>query len=383
LLKTISHKKAQKAQEIICAFCAFLWRFSLMNIALDGMPLASQLTGVGHYTSELTRNLALAAPSDSFTLISPHGLLKRRWWGIGLPLHLSRNSFDLFHGTNYEIPLWSRRPSVVTIHDLSLLLHPEAHEPYLVRRARWRLPLMAKRASKIITPSTSVKNEVCEQLGVPSGKVAVTPEAPRTAFKRREDAQVVELRKRFGIEQQFILFVGTIEPRKNLRLLVEAFDQLLRTTSLSPKLVIAGGQGWLMDDFNAFIRQKRLEERVCLTGYLADDDLCGLYSTCTAFVYPSLYEGFGLPPLEAMACGAPVITSRIPSLIETVGDAARLVDPNSAGEVTQAMAEMLNDDKMRGSYAELGKLQVKKFSWEQTAKKTLEVYRQLLFPRTT
>ena len=354
-----------------------------MNIALDGMPLASQLTGVGHYTLELTRNLALAAPSDSFTIIEPRGLLKRRWWSLGLPLHLARNSFDLFHGTNYEIPLWSRRPSVVTIHDLSLLLHPVAHEQHLVRRARWRLPLMAKRASKIITPSNSVKNEVCEQFGIAPEKVAVTAEAPRTAFKRREDAQVAELRKRLGLNGDFILFVGTIEPRKNLRLLVEAFDQLLRTTSLSPKLVIAGGQGWLMDDFTSFIRQKRLEERVCLTGYLEDEDLCGLYSTCSAFVYPSLYEGFGLPPLEAMACGAPVITSLIPSLMETVGDAARLVDPKSVDELARAMAEMLSDEKMRGYYAELGKLQVKKFSWEQTAMKTLEVYRQLLFPRIT
>ena len=135
-----------------------------------------------------------------------------------------------------------------------------------------------------------------------------------------------------------------------------------------------------MDDFDSFIRQKGLEERVCLTGYLEDEDLCGLYSTCSAFVYPSLYEGFGLPPLEAMACRAPVITSRIPSLMETVGDAARLVNPDSAGDLTDAMAEMLGDEKMRDYYVEAGKVQVKKFSWEQTAKKTLEVYRQLLSP---
>ena len=342
-----------------------------MRIALDGMPLASPLTGVGHYTAELARNLAVVAPTDSFTLISPNGLLKKRWWSVGLPLHLLRNSFDLFHGTNYEVPLWSRRPSVVTIHDLSLLLHPEVHEQHLVRRARWRLPLMVKSASRIITPSTSVKNEVGETFGVPADKVVVTPEAPRPAFKRREDAHVSELLKRLGIEGDFILFVGTIEPRKNLRRLVEAFDLLLRSTSLLPTLVIAGGQGWLMDDF-------AVGERVRLTGYLEDQDLCGLYSTCAAFVYPSLYEGFGLPPLEAMACGAPVITSRIPSLMETVGDAARLVDPTDVDDIARAMTEMLRDEKAREYYAELGKVQVKKFSWEQTARKTLEVYRELV-----
>jgi len=350
----------------------------MMNIALDGMPLASQLTGVGHYTAELARNLALVAPSDSFTLLSPRGLLKRRWWSAGLPLHLLRNSFDLFHGTNYEVPLWSRRPTVVTIHDLSLLLHPEVHEQHLVRRARWRLPLMAKSATKIITPSTSVKTEVCETFGIQPEKVAVTPEAPRAAFKRREDAQVPELLKRLGIDRDFILFVGTIEPRKNLRRLVEAFAQVLRSTSLSPKLVIAGGRGWLMDDFAALIKQNGLADRICLAGYLEDEDLCGLYSTCAAFVYPSLYEGFGLPPLEAMACGAPVITSRIPSLMETVGGAARLVDPSDVEDLARAITEMLSEPKMRAHYAELGQNHVNKFSWEQTALKTLQVYRELL-----
>jgi glycosyltransferase involved in cell wall biosynthesis len=349
-----------------------------MNIALDGMPLASQLTGVGHYTAELARNLAVVAPSDSFTLVAPNGLLKRRWWSLGLPLHLLRNSFDLFHGTNYEVPLWSRRPSVVTIHDLSLLLHPEVHEQRLVRRARWRLPLMAKSASKIITPSASVKSEVCEMLGVPAEKVAVTPEAPRPAFKRRKDAGVAELLKRLGLDGDFVLYVGTIEPRKNLRRLVEAFERLLRSTSLSPKLVIAGGKGWLMDDFDSLIRQKGMADRVCLTGYLEDADLCGLYSTCAAFVYPSLYEGFGLPPLEAMACGAPVITSRIPSIMETVGSAARLIDPTDVDDLAQAMKEFLNDKNAREHYAELGTNHVKQFSWEQTAAKTLDVYRELL-----
>ncbi|HEU4833351.1 MAG TPA: glycosyltransferase family 1 protein, partial [Pyrinomonadaceae bacterium] len=157
-----------------------------------------------------------------------------------------------------------------------------------------------------------------------------------------------------------------------------AFDQMLRNTELSPKLVIAGGQGWLMDDFVSFIKQKGLEDRVCLTGYLEDKDLCGLYSACAAFVYPSLYEGFGLPPLEAMACGAPVITSRIPSIQETVGTAARLIDPKDVDDIALAMTELLNDKKARENYAELGKAQVRKFSWEQTARKTLDVYRELV-----
>ncbi len=353
-----------------------------MKIALDGMPLDSQLTGVGHYTLELARSLALVAPTDKFTLISPQTLkpsvLNRRWWSIGLPLHLLRSSFDLFHGTNYEIPLWSRRPSVVTIHDLSLFLHPEAHQQHLVRRARWRLPLMAKFAARIITPSNSVKTEVCETLKIDPDKVVVTPEAPRSTFKRREGAEVIELHQRLGINKDFILFVGTVEPRKNLHRLVEAFDQLVRTTSLSTQLVIAGGQGWLMDDFSSVIKQKKLGDRICLTGYLQDEELSALYSSCKAFVYPSLYEGFGLPPLEAMACGAPVITSRIPSISETVGTAARLVDPRDVNDLASAIAELLTDETTRRHFADAGVEHVKKFTWEQTALKTLDVYRQLL-----
>lgn len=346
-----------------------------MNIALDGMPLSSPLTGVGHYTAELARNLAIVAPSDSFTLISPQGLLKGKWWSLGLPLYLLRNRFDLFHGTNYEIPFRSRRPTVLTIHDLSSMLLPGVHREELIWRSSWRLPYMASLASRVITPSNSVKKELCDTVKIHPDKVVVTPEAPRPVFQRKKDP---ELLWRLGIEGDFILFVGTIEPRKNLRRLVEAFDQMLRNTSLSPRLVIAGGKGWMMDDFFSFIEEKGLTDRVCLTGYLQDDELCTLYSTCTAFIYPSLYEGFGLPPLEAMACGAPVITSRTAALMETVGNAARLVDPKNVDDIAHAMTEMLSDQKAREHYAELGSVHVKQFSWEQTALKTLEVYHELL-----
>jgi len=370
-----------------------------MRVALDGFPLSSPKTGIGHYTFELARSLAQLAPGDRFDLISPIPFtaaaaseieqaslpnlgffnpratsFRRHWWAVGLPLYLRQSQVDLFHGTNYEIPFSSRRPTVMTIHDLSFML-VGVHAQRLIWRAGWRMPWMAKRASRIITPSNSIKKDLCEAFDIPPDKVAVTPEAPRPVFKRREDP---ELLRRLGIEGDFILFVGTIEPRKNLRQLVKAFDQMLRNTSLSPKLVIAGGKGWMMDDFGQFIDKQGVTDRVCLTGYLQDEELCTLYSTCTVFIYPSLYEGFGLPPLEAMACGAPVITSRTPALMETVGNAARLIDPKNISDMAQAMTEMLSDQKAREHYAELGKSHVKQFSWEQTALKTLEVYRDVL-----
>ena len=380
-----------------------------MNVALDGMPLGTQLTGVGHYTFELARSVALAAPGDQFTLLSPlpassstlalikegspanlsfvnlgRGLRNRRWWSVGLPLHLQRSNYDLFHGTNYEVPFWVPRPSVLTIHDLSLFSHPEAHQPNLVRRARWRLPLMAGAASQIITPTDAIKREVCERLNVNPDKVTVTPEAPRAIFARREAAETLETRARLGVDDDFILFVGTLEPRKNLQRLVDAYEQILRTTSVNPPpLVIAGGRGWLMDDFAASLAHRGLNERIRFTGYLNDDELCALYSSCKLFVYPSLYEGFGLPPLEAMACGAPVVTSNIAAIKETVGDSARLVDPLSVEGIADALVEVLSDENARAHFAAAGREQVKNFSWERTARKTLGVYRKLLEPRIT
>ena len=374
-----------------------------MRIGLDGIPLASPMTGVGHYTFELARSLALIAPSDHVTLISPRtpessvahehkqntpanlhyarlsaGLLNRRWWSLSLPLYLRWRPFDLFHGTNYDIPLWNRGPAVVTIHDLSLVLHLDTHEGHLVRRGRRRLPLMARSATMIITPTQSVKREVCAHLGIESSKVAVTPLAPRTVFRRIEREKTIETRRRLGINDDFVLFVGTIEPRKNLQTLARAFEEILRTTSLRPQLVIVGKEGWLMDDFFLFIKAAGLGDRVCLTGYLGDEDLRALYSSCSVFVYPSLYEGFGLPPLEAMACGAPVISSQIPAIAEAAGNAACLVNPTNVQELSRSIARLLTDKQAREQLSLSGLERVKDFTWEWTARKTLEVYQEAI-----
>jgi glycosyltransferase involved in cell wall biosynthesis len=374
-----------------------------MRIGIDGLPLLRPLTGVGHYTFELAQALSSIAPTDEFQLLAPgaplpavaeklnKGLetnlrwvqskrwrLNRYWWGAGLPLHLRRSSLDLFHGTNFEIPFWDRRPAVLTVHDLSSLLHPDKHEKRLVRRARWRLPLMVKSAAMIITPTESVKRELCGQFGVDPGKVAVTPEAPRSVFKRMEREKTLETRRRLGIRDDFILFVGTIEPRKNLLTLARALDEILRTTPLSPQLVVAGKQGWLMNDLFSFIKEAGLGDHIRLTGYLDDEDLRALYSSCSVFVYPSLYEGFGLPPLEAMACGAPVISSQTPVMVETLGTAARLVNPDNVRELADAIVRLLEDKQAREELSQSGLERAGDFTWERTARSTLEVYKEAL-----
>lgn len=370
-----------------------------MRIGLDGIPLASLWTGIGHYTSELAHNLARIDPALEVELISPVPILATNaeeaselpfnlrvvetgthllWWLAGLPLYLRRASLSIFHGTNYDVPLWGHATKVVTIHDLSLLLHPETHPGNLVSRARRRLPLMARTATMIITATESVKQEICEHLKVAPSKVAVTPYAARHNFRPLPPEEATEIRKRLNVAEEFLLFVGTIEPRKNLITLVKALNEIRRSTSLRPQLVIAGKEGWLSDELLSYIQQSGLADQIRFLGYVADRDLRALYSTCRMCIYPSLYEGFGLPPLEAMACGAPVITSRIPSIMETVGSAARLISPTGVEDLAAAIVELLGDENRRSQLAQAGIERAAEFTWEKTARATLDVYEEAL-----
>src|ERR1043166_1465098 len=374
-----------------------------MRIGLDGYPLSEPLTGVGHYTLELARALARNFPADEFELVSPKPFnqsvlessedatipnlrlahaksspIRGHWWSVGLPLYARRTRFDLFHGTNFDVPLWNRRRSVLTIHDLSTLLYPETHRTRAVRRARLRLPMAAKMATAIITPTEAVKREVCERLKTKPEKVQAIHEAPRRTFTPMSREQSAAIRRRLGVEGESLLFVGTLEPRKNLLTLLHAFAQLLERTSLRPQLVIAGGEGGMMEETLSLTNT--IKDRVHLTGYLHDDELRALYSSCRAFIYPSLYEGFGLPPLEAMACGAPVIASSVSALQETLTDAAILVDPLDANILAHRMITLLEDGARRDELIEKGRARASQFSWQTTAELTYEIYKTVLGP---
>src|ERR1051326_1892319 len=376
-----------------------------MRVGLDGYPLSEPRTGVGHYTLELARAVAALAPADQFELLSPAPFaassieeinragaanlkavyvktsrMRGHWWAVGLPLYEKQARLGLFPGTNFEIPFWNRR-SVVTIHDLSALLHAEKHRDSLVRRARLRLPVTAKLAKKIITPTEAVRREVCDHLRVKPDKVIAIPSSARRSFRPMAFEQTVEIRKRLSIADHFLLFVGTLEPRKNLLTLLRAFEQILRQTSLRPQLVIAGGEGWLMEEMFAFIKSAGIEDRLRLTGYLADEDLCALYSSCGLFIYPSLYEGFGLPPLEAMAWGAPGGGRRVPALRGVLGEAAAFVGPLKGGQLGAEKVELVENEEARRRLAANGLKQAAKFSWEETARRTLQVYRDVIHRR--
>ena len=390
-----------------------------MRIGLDGLPLTAPKTGVGHYTFELARALANIEPANQFEIVYPStyptigpvddgneapvpddsshnlpdnlklrrvrvGPLGRHWWSAGLPRYVRRGKLDLFHGTNYDVPLWRRSATVLTIHDLSYFVHPETHEKRSVRRARRRLPVMARAADAVITPSESVRSEVCEYLKTVPEKVFAIPEAARACFRPLAFAETADVRRRLGVADDFLLTVGTLEPRKNLSVLVNAFEEVARTRpQCKIQLVIAGGRGWLSGPLFAAIEKSPARNRILLTDYLHDEDLRALYASCRAFIYPSMYEGFGLPPLEAMACGAPVIASRISAIAETTGDAAWFFDPQDIGDLAQNILQLVDDDNEESKenarrLSVVGRRRAAEFSWEKTARLTWNVYKEAL-----
>ena len=370
-----------------------------MRIGLDGLPLTQLKTGVGAYTFELARALAAQAPNDEFQLVSPKpfelassgdnrprpknlsliysrpNLLERRWWSLGMPSYIRRNSIALFHGTNFEVPLRGDCPTVLTIHDLSLLLHSSTHEARSVLRGRVRLPQMVRTAMLVITDSEAVRGEVCDHLRVAPEKVIAIPLAPQPSFVRASREVAAEARQRLGVEEAFLLYAGTIEPRKNLITLLKAFEEVLRTTELRPQLVIAGKLGWKQNDVLHGLEKSVFSDRMKLVGYVSNADLCALYSSCRAFIYPSIYEGFGLPPLEAMACGAPVIASAVPSVTNSV---ARVISATDVHQLARNIIELVSDARARESLSVAGLKHATKFSWEQTAMLTREVYNEAL-----
>jgi glycosyltransferase involved in cell wall biosynthesis len=370
-----------------------------MLIGLDAIPLTEPRAGVGHYTFELARALARVSPGDEFELVYPSsyppidfvrdeslppnlgvervrvGALGRRWWSAGLPRYAGRRGLRLFHGTNYDVPLWGGAAAVLTLHDLSYFVHPETHERRRVRRARRRLPLMARAADALIVPTEAVRREVCEHLRVAPSKVFAVHEAARDRFRPVEFSETEEARRRLGVGPEFLLAVGTVEPRKNLAALVAAFEEVLRARPTWPlQLVVAGGRGWLSEPLFEAVGRSPARERIVLAGYVADEDLRALYSSCRAFVYPSFYEGFGLPPLEAMSCGAPVLAGRTAAVAEVTAGAARLFDPRDTAGLARAVLELLDDDTARRALAQAGLARAAHFSWERTARATLEVY---------
>ncbi len=370
-----------------------------MRIALDAIPLVAAKTGVGHYTDALAEWLARTHAEHQYNLLSPFDFnldnrngnapknlnkqfipvrsLFRKWWLVGLPALLRIYHVDIFHGTNYCVPVFAPCPTVVTIHDLSLFTQSHTHEAENVKRGKRRMPLMARRASMIIAPSEWTKREIVERLRISPEKIRVIYEAARPTMKTASAELCRSVLDKHQLRRPFLLYVGTIEPRKNLPALIRAYDELLRTTPHRPQLALCGGRGWLCDEVFKLVEELKLQDQVRFTGYVEDADLPALYSAAEAFIYPSLYEGFGLPPLEAMACGAPVITSNVSSLPEVVGEAGLTHDPNDHRALTRMIAKLLGDEATRQHFRQEGLKQAARFSWERAARETQFVYDEI------
>jgi glycosyltransferase involved in cell wall biosynthesis len=237
---------------------------------------------------------------------------------------------------------------------------------------------MARIARLIIVPTLNVRDEVCEHLGIPVEKVRVVPYAPRRCFRPVSSNLSTAVRTRLAIEDQFVLYVGTLEPRKNVITLVRALETFHNSNRDRPQLVLAGKTGWLNNEFFEYLKHSNMRDRIILTGYLSDDDLAALYSSCSLMVFPAIYEGAGLPPIEAMACGAPVISTNTPAISEMTGNGARLFTPEDHKQLADQISELLHDDVARRELAERGRARASQFTWENTAKLTHDIYNEAL-----
>jgi glycosyltransferase involved in cell wall biosynthesis len=297
----------------------------------------------------------------------------RLWTHIRLSWEMATHAPDVLFVPAHVLPLIHPRRSVVTVHDLGYLYYPQAHP----RRARWYLQWStshnARTAAHVIADSEVTKRDLIEHCRAASDKVTVVyPGHDPTFAPVRDYARLAAVRERYQIPGTYVIYVGTLQPRKNLTRLLDAFAVLVKQ-GRSIHLLIAGKKGWLYEPLFAHVRQLGLEECVHFTGYVPQEDLPALITAARAFVLPSLYEGFGLPILEAMACGTPVICSNVSSLPEVAGDAAILVDPQDTTQLVGALSRVLDDDGLCHELAQKGLRQVMRFSWAQCAQETLEI----------
>jgi glycosyltransferase involved in cell wall biosynthesis len=363
-----------------------------MRIGIDASPMAARQAGVGQYAAKLISHLVRLAPEEEFVLYRTGpwgGSVESAEWGahvrvVSAPkllLHArSRlDRLDVYHGTNYRLRGAGRRGTVLSIHDLAAERVPGVIRRRVgVRLASEKTRRVAHRATYVIVPSEHTAKDVVEVMGVPREKIGVIAYGVgEEYYPERTRGDRDALRRRHGLpHERYILYVGTLEPRKNLPALIAAFGRLSRVRR-SHCLVLAGSPGWGVQEIHDAIDRSGLAGAVVMPGYLPADELRSLYSYADLFVFPSLYEGFGLPPLEAMACGAPVITSNTSSLPEVVGDAALQVDPRDVEALAHAMKSVLEDESLAAILRARGFDRVKRFSWEETARRTLEVYRRV------
>ncbi len=366
-----------------------------MHVGIDARIADYTAGGIAQYTRQLAAWLPRLAPADCFTLLRawrqpepwmpPVTLRQRRlltpphhrWEQALLPLEVAlalaaAPRLDLLHGPDFVVPRRRRCPAVITIHDLAFLRYPQILTAASRRHYR-QAARLAVEAECVIVDSACTAADVERRLGVPAARVRVVHLAP-TPLAVPDAAGVAAVRARYELDGPFLLYVGTLEPRKNLRALLRAFARL--GPAEPARLVLAGPRGWL--DAPVVAEADRLGDRVRRLGPVPAVDLSALYGAATAFVFPSLYEGFGLPPLEAMSVGTPVVAAHASCLPEVLGDAALLVAPEDEAALAEALRAVLGDAALRADLAARGRVRAARYSWERTAAATLVVYREVV-----
>ncbi len=302
----------------------------------------------------------------------------RLWTHLRLSWEMATRPPEVLFVPAHVLPLVHPRRSVVTVHDLGYLYYPQAHTPWARRYLQWSTAYNARSAAHVIADSQATKDDLIRHCGTPPQKVTVIYPGRDESFAPVQDAALLAAtRERYGIPAPYVLYVGTLQPRKNLTGLLDAFASLL-AQGRDLHLAIVGKKGWLYEPLFARVRALGLEQRVHFTGYVPPADLPALLSGARLFVLPSLYEGFGLPILEAMACGTPVVCSAVASLPEVAGDAAILVDPHDTAQLAQALARVLDDPDLSQELVRKGLERATHFSWETCAQQTLLVLQAVL-----
>ncbi len=353
--------------------------------------------GIGWYCYNLIKQLIRLDNSNEYILIHrrkcndvlysicneliipyPKIIILKRTLGdnIQLPIKLDKYNFDIIHELSQIPPFLIKFDSIkiVTIHDLSALYYPETFGVFTVLSHRYILPHALKNTDVVITVSYNSKQDIVKLLGFPEDYIEVTYLGVDEIFKPI-NVEDDFLKKKYNLKEPYILYVGTLEPRKNVPTLLKAFYKLKRRWNIPHKLVIVGKVGWKYHSIFRVVEELELQKYVVFTGYVPREDLPKFYNSADIFVYPSIYEGFGLPPLEAMACGCPVVTTNVSSLPEVVGDAGIKVNPYDVGGLAKAIYDVITDEGLKTTLSKKGLSRAKKFSWEKTARKTLKIYK--------
>jgi glycosyltransferase involved in cell wall biosynthesis len=377
----------------------------MARITIDYTPAVHQSAGIGRLTREVARALlaipsphrytlfcmgraaAPALPKDVRFVSTPltDRWLHRIWFRARLPLPaecLAGGPADLYHATDFLLPPLRARRTVLTVHDLTFERDPGSAAPTLLRFLRRVVPASARRASHVVADSHATARDLTELYGIAPERITVVHSGVDGRFRPYVDSREVReesaaVRTKYGLgAAPFVLTVGTLQRRKNHLGLVRAFARSAAQHDVD--LVISGGKGWLYDEVLAEVRARGLERRVHFTGFTAEDDLPALYRAARVFAFPSFYEGFGLPLLEAMASGVPVVSSNASSLPEVAGDAALLVNPRDDDALAAALARALDDESWRAAAIAAGIARAREFTWERAGRQLLAVYENVL-----